>query len=123
VSVALSFYLDEDSMNRALSRALQDRGIEVLNAVDTDQASKSDEEQLEFATARSLVLFSFNVGDFARLHQEWLAKGRSHAGIVVGSQQRYGVGEILRRLLNMSSKRTTSQMQDQLEFLSAWGES
>ena len=109
-------------MNRAPIRALQDRGIAVLNAVDAGQASKSDEEQLEFAKARSLVLVSSNVGDFARLHQEQLAERRSHAGIVVCPQQCYGIGEILRRLLNMSSKRTTSQMQDQLEFLSTWSE-
>lgn len=119
--MALSFYLDEDSMNRALIRALQDRGVEVVNAVDAHQAGKPDEAQLEFATARSLVLFSFNVGDFNQLHRRWLAENRSHTGIVVCKQQKYGVGELMRRLLSLSGQMTPARMRNRLEFLSAWG--
>lgn len=38
--MTLRFYFDEDSMNRALIRALQDRGIDVENAIDAGQEAK-----------------------------------------------------------------------------------
>jgi len=86
--MTLRFYFDEDSMNRALIRALQDRGIDVENAIDAGQEAKSDENQLEFATAQNRVLFSFNIGDYHRLHRLWLAERRGHAGIVLCRQHR-----------------------------------
>jgi Tfp pilus assembly protein PilZ len=46
--------------------------------------------------------------------------GRHHAGIVIGSQQRYSVGEQLRRLLRLLDRNTAETMCDRVEFLSGW---
>jgi uncharacterized protein (DUF433 family) len=67
-SVAFALYLDEDSVNRALIRALQARGMDVTNAVDSGQAGTGDLEQLEHATAHGRVLFTYNVRHFYELH-------------------------------------------------------
>ena len=63
-------------------------------------ADGSDEEQLEHAASEARVLFSFNASDFQRIHTELVSEGKSHAGIILAPQQRYSVGEQVRRLLD-----------------------
>jgi hypothetical protein len=43
------------------------------------------------------VLYSFNIRDYSVLHEQWIASGREHSGIILASQQRYSIGEQLRR--------------------------
>jgi hypothetical protein len=86
--VAFPLYFDEDSVNRALIRALRARGMDVTNAVDAGHVGTSDLEQLEHATAEGRVLFTYNVGDFFNLHTRLLREGRSHAGMILAPQQR-----------------------------------
>jgi hypothetical protein len=45
---------------------------------------------------------------------------RSHAGIVLGRQKQYSIGEQMRRLLKLVAARSSEQMGNRLEFLSAW---
>jgi hypothetical protein len=66
--VAFPLYFDEDSVNRALIRALRARGMDVTNAVDTGHAGLPDRVQLEHAATEGRVLFTYNVGDFFALH-------------------------------------------------------
>lgn len=116
----IRLYVDEDSMSRALVRALRARGCDVETALDVGMIERSDEEHLEHASARSRVLFTCNVGDFCRLHAECLEAGRSHAGIVVEPHQLRPVGSRLRALLALISELDAEQMEDRLEFLSFW---
>jgi hypothetical protein len=67
------------------------------------------------------VLFSFNRGDFFRLHTEYLAQGKSHAGIILANQQQYSVGEQMRRILRLTATKSATDMKNQIEFLSSWG--
>ena len=113
-------YLDEDSMRNALVIALQARGVDVLTALEAGMIERSDEEHLDYATAQSRVLYSFNVGDFYRLHTAYITQGKSHAGIILARQQRYSVGEQMRRLLKLIATKSAEQMKDQVEFLSSW---
>ena len=91
----------------------------MLTAIETGMAQKTDEEQLEWAAANSRVVYSFNRGDFYGLHTAWLKAGRSHSGIIL-SRQGLSVGEQMRRLLRLSAAKTTEDMQNHVEFLSAW---
>jgi len=113
-------YLDEDSMQNALVIALQARGVDVLTALEAGMIERSDEEHLDYATAQSRVLYSFNVGDFYRLHTAYMTQGKSHAGIILARQQRYSVGEQMRRLLKLIATKSAEQMKDQVRFLSSW---
>jgi hypothetical protein len=114
-------YLDEDSTHRALIRALQARGLDIENAVDAGMTARTDLEQLEHAAAAGRVLYSYNVGDFAHLHRLWLDAGKSHAGLVLVPQQRYSIGEQMRRVLRLAGERGEEEMRDRIELLSAWG--
>jgi hypothetical protein len=119
--VSIRLYIDEDSMSRALARALRARNVDVTTALEQDMIERSDSAHLDYETAQGRVLFSFNVGDFCRLHNEYLTQGKPHAGIIVSPQQRFSVGEQMRRLLRLSADRSAEQMYNNIEFLGQWG--
>ena len=114
-------YIDEDSGDRNLVQALRARGVDVVTAQEVGMIERSDEEHLQFATSRDRVLYSFNRGDFLRLHAQYLAESRGHAGILLARQQHYSVGEQMRRVLKVMALRSTADMRNCVEFLSAWG--
>ena len=113
--------VDEDAMDSDLVAALRSRGVTVITALDAGLAEKSDDEQLAFATERGCVLCTFNVSDFHRLHTQWAGAGREHAGMILAPQQRFSVGEQLRRILRLRATTTTVNMRNQVEFLGNWG--
>ena len=108
-------------MDGDLVEALRARGVNVTTALDSEMVEREDEAHLDFAAKRGCVLYSFNVGDFCRLHQIYMDAGKSHAGIILARQQRYSVGEQMRRLLRLIAARSAEEMGDQVEFLSGWG--
>jgi hypothetical protein len=118
--VAFALYFDEDSVNRALIRALRARGMDVTNAVDAGQAGSPDRVQLEHATADGRVLFTYNVGDFFALHTQFRQEGRPHAGLILAVQRRYSVGEQMRRILRLNRERSSDDMRNRVEFLGSW---
>ena len=120
MSVKLRLYLEEDSQDRDLATALRARGMDVQTASEANLIERSDEEQLTWAAAQGRALYTFNVGDFYQLHTLWLRQGRSHAGLILARQQRYSVGEQMRRLLKLIAARTAEEMKDRVEFLNAW---
>lgn len=67
------------------------------------------------------MLFSFNVSDFQRIHTQHLSQGTTHAGNILAAQQRYSVGERIRRLQKLIAARSAEEMNNRLEFLSDWG--
>jgi len=116
----IRFYFDEDAMDADLIHALRIRGVDVTSALEQGMIRYPDSDHLEFATSQGRVLYSFNVGDFQRLHYEALTQGKHHAGIVLGQQQKYSLGEQMRRLLNIAARISAEAMKDNLVYLSAW---
>jgi len=55
-----------------------------------------------------------------RLYLDEDSMRRSHAGISVAPQQRYSVGEEMRRIMRLISQRTAEEMLGRLEFISGW---
>jgi len=117
-SIRLS--IDEDSMDRKLVRALRARKVDLVTPLEAGLIESTDEEQLGAATAQGRVLYSANAADFHRLHWTWLASGREHAGLILCPQQRYSVGEQMRRLLRLMAARSAEEMRNRLEFLANW---
>lgn len=92
-----------------------------MNAIDAGSAGLSDTEQLEHATRDGRILYSFNIGDYYRLHTEWLTTGRNHAGLILAPQQRYSVGEQMRRILRLNHDLRAADFRNRVEFLARWG--
>ena len=108
-------------MRRCLVTALRSRGVTVLTVLEAGLKEKLDEEQLAFATEHECVLYSHNASDFYRLHTEWVNAGREHGGMILAPQQRYSVGEQLRRILRIRANATAESMRNRAEFLGNWG--
>ena len=117
----IRLYFDEDAMQLGLVAALRARHVDVVMASDDAMINRSDEVHLRHATRAGRVLYSFNIGDYAFLHEQWLAHRESHFGIVLARQQHYSIGEQLRRLLSLVNSKSAAEMTSHLEYLSAWG--
>jgi DNA-binding transcriptional MerR regulator len=117
----IRLYLDEDAQQGSLVKALRERGVNVQTAEEASMRNQDDSNHLDFATAHGRVLYSFNICDYSRIHSEYISQNKMHAGIILAPQQRYSVGEQMRRLLRIINSKTAEQMQNNVEFLSAWG--
>lgn len=103
-------YLDRHIMTR-LAVDLRDRGYDVVRTEEAGQDTATDEEQLAFATKEGRTLLTFNIRDFAPLHDQWQAAERPHAGIIVSQQlgsRQYGL--LLPRMLRLLNHFTAEQM-------------
>jgi hypothetical protein len=112
----IRLYIDEDSQDQSLLRALRARQIDLLTVRDTNTFGLPDIEQLRLATQENRVLYSHNIQDFCQLHTEFITNNENHAGIALLAQE-YSVGEQVRAILEFIAARTTEAMQSQLEFL------
>jgi hypothetical protein len=119
--MTICLYFDEDTMRHSLVRALRSRGIDVITALDASMIERPDGDHLAYASSHGRVLCSSNCGDFYRLHTDLLALGKSHAGMILIAQQRYTVGDQMRRILKLIAVLSAADMRDRVEFLSAWG--
>ena len=67
-------------MRKSLVESLRARGLDVTTAYEAGMIGRDDHEHLDYATETGRVLFSFNRGDFYRIHTEYLEQNKSHAG-------------------------------------------
>ena len=91
MSERIKLYLDEDAQRTDLIQALRARQIDVITVSEAGMPAQADSVQLQYATEHGRVIFTFNRGDFFRLHTEWLRSGRHHSGIIVSDQVETGV--------------------------------
>lgn len=113
----IALYLDEDTNQKSLIQALRNASVDVLTTAEANRLSFSDEEQLLWAFERHRVIYTFNVEDFCRLHRVFLLENRDHAGIIVGCQQKYSIGQQVRGILTLKSLLSADEMINRLEYL------
>ncbi|MEY3870557.1 MAG: hypothetical protein RLZZ338_4451 [Cyanobacteriota bacterium] len=69
----IRLYFDEYIMEKALVQALRVRDIDVMTVGETGRVGESDEAQQNvWATVQGRVLYSSNIGDFCRLHNDFI---------------------------------------------------
>jgi predicted nuclease of predicted toxin-antitoxin system len=103
-------YFDRHIMAR-LAVDLRGRGYDVVRTEDAGKDTATDEEQLAFAAAERRAILTFNIRDFAPLHEAWQASGRTHAGIIVSQQlgtREYGL--LFQRMLRLLNHLTAEEM-------------
>jgi Domain of unknown function (DUF5615) len=116
----IRLYIDEDSFEKSLVAAFRRAGLDVVTVADVGRESYSDEDQLTWATEHDRVIYSYNRQDFCRLHGEFLAIDRRHAGIIVLQQQRYSVGQQSKGVLTLLKSYSAERMVNHLVFLSTY---
>lgn len=85
-------YADED-ISREYVVALENRGYDVVYAVDEGESARSDAWHLYHAAVQSRTLITFNERDFRFLHRLWTSlrtfgvMDRAHAGILTTTKQ------------------------------------
>jgi hypothetical protein len=89
--------------------------MDLVWAEDRGQRATDDEILLATATAEGRALLT-NDTDFIRIHSEWTAAGRRHAGIVFWAQE-LPIGEAIRRILRYASQTTVEGAASALKFL------
>jgi predicted nuclease of predicted toxin-antitoxin system len=103
-------YFDRHIMTR-LAVDLRGRGFDVLTTEEARKDTASDEEQLAFSTSQGRAILTFNIRDFAPLHEAWQAAERPHAGIIVSQQlgsRQYGL--LFQRMLRLLNHFTAEEM-------------
>jgi hypothetical protein len=110
-------YVDEDAYEHAVVEGLRARGLDVLTTAEADHLGSSDREQLAFAAELNRAIYTFNVGHLDRLHEDFLEHELDHYGIIVIPDQRYSVGEKIRRLARFVSSITAEGMVNRMEYL------
>lgn len=87
-----------------------------------DLVGLSDEQVLALGTDEDRVVVTLNIADFASLHAEWQAQGRSHCGLVYVStttfpQDRAFLGSLLGSL-DKAAREQQLPGPDETRFLS-----
>lgn len=120
--MTLRLYFDDDSAMKPLVAALRSAGVNVVTADEAGNRGKPDAEHFAYAAANGFTLCSSNIGDFLALHREWVVRRRGHAGIILITQQKFSIGEQIRRLRLMNELFEPGDIANAFEFLSDWGE-
>jgi len=110
----LGLFLDED-VHAELSIALRKRGFDTIHAQEINRKGLTDLEQLTFAAETKKCLFSFNVKDFALLHNEFISNNKQHYGIILSKQLR--LSEVLYKLLSFLQNNTADSLSNKIFFI------
>jgi hypothetical protein len=113
----IRLFVDEDASAAALVNALLNAGYDVLTASQAATEGEDDRKQLVFAASQGRVFYTLNSADFAALHAKFLTSGCRHAGIITIPEQRYSVGEKIRRILALLNVTAAEDMIDRIEYL------
>ncbi len=114
---AIRLYLDED-VHTFIAEAIRLRGYEATTTRDQSRLGAEDADQLGFTQRQGYTLVTYNVHDYPRLHYEWLAAGKPHAGIIIASRE--NLRRNIRALLNLLALVSAEEMANQLEYLNNW---
>lgn len=104
------FYTNE-SVSVAVSEGLKRRGVNAISARDAGNLGLSDEDQLAFANKNNLVIVTHD-DDFLSMAMEF-----EHNGIAYVHQEKYKVGDLIRRLKLLCETTQSENLINHVEFL------
>ncbi|MBA2322707.1 MAG: DUF5615 family PIN-like protein [Pseudonocardiales bacterium] len=74
----------DEHLSPRIAAVLRDTGYDVVAVVDrADLLGRSDRTLFEVACAEARAVVTNNVKDFRPLAAEWLARGRTHPGLIL----------------------------------------
>src|SRR5436305_10461678 len=91
--------LADSHLKGPIVRGLIRRGMDVVRAQDCGLCGQADDVILAAATSEGRLMLT-NDQDYLVLAAAWRAVGRDHAGIVYWHQDKYPIGEAIKRILD-----------------------
>jgi uncharacterized protein with PIN domain len=113
----IRLFLDED-VPQAVAVALRLRGYDVVTAQEAERKGSADVEQLDYAHSEGRIFLTHNIADFAKIHLDYVRKGREHSGIILARQ--LPIGLIVAAMLRFLSSSKAKNVQNQVVWLSEW---
>ena len=78
----MRFYLDEDLPDR-VAAMLRELGLDAVPTRECGRDGRADDDQLQFAAEEGRTIVTQNRADFDALTAQFVAEGRSHAGVLL----------------------------------------
>lgn len=107
-------YLNEHLSPR-LAEQLRQHGFDVTSTLEAEMIEADDDEQLAYAAFEHWAIVTFNHKDFATLHEQYLAEGKKHWGIILSTQESISI--LRRRLLGLLNTLSAQQLKNQIRWL------
>ncbi len=104
-----------ENLSPRLASELRKYGFDVVASQETDMLSTPDDVQLAHAASEHRAILTFNVGDFAILHEQYMTEGKEHWGIILSNRE--PIGELLRRILRLLNSASADELRNQIRWL------
>ena len=98
-----------------LAVQLRQYGFDVTSTLELGMVEADDDEQLAYAASQQRALVTFDHKDLAPLHEQYVAEGREHWGIVLSTEETIGV--LHRRLLRLLNTLSADELKNQIRWL------
>ncbi len=106
----IRFYTNE-SVNIAIVDGLKRRGVKIISAWDADNLRLTHKDQLDYAKKNGFVIVTHD-DDFLSIALKY-----EHKGIVYVHQQKYSIGNLIKRLKLLWDIAEQKDMTNHVEFL------
>ena len=113
----IKLYIDEDLTDR-IAVALRSKGYDAVSAHEVNMRSKTDREQLEYATKHKCVILTRNIKCFVNLQREYYKEALSHNGIVFTNY--LPLKELIRRITKFLNEKRPSDIKNCLDWLQSY---
>ena len=104
-----------EHLSPRVATQLHKHGFDVTTSQEAGLLSEPDDKQLEYVALQKRAIVTFNIRDFSRLHERYLAEGREHWGIIFSTREPIGV--LLYRLLRLLHSVSAEELRNQTRWL------
>jgi predicted nuclease of predicted toxin-antitoxin system len=110
-------YLNEHLSPR-LAVQLRRYGFDAVSTQEANMLSQDDEHQFARAVSEQRAIVTFNFSDFADLHEQYLASGKEHFGIILSTAETVAV--LLHRLLRLLNSLSDADLKNRIYWLNEY---
>jgi predicted nuclease of predicted toxin-antitoxin system len=104
-----------EHLSPRLVAALRRYGFDVTSSQESGMLSEPDDNQLAHAVSEQRAILTFDIADFALLHDEYMATGKEHWGIIFSTREPIGV--LLHRLVRLLNSVSAKELKNQARWL------
>jgi len=98
-------------VNIAIVEGLKRRGVDILSAGELGKLGLTDDQQISVAKTNRAILFTHDA-DFLRI-----ACHKRQPGIIYVHQQKFSVGECIKRIKAITETKEPAEMRNRIVFL------